>query len=142
MTVHVCRPAVPACRLAENFTWDSLLSSLGLLSFRFKLARGPCSVDLQAAAARLAGRRSMGTELDEKGYTSVTSPAGWRPAGRPAGWISYWMGKCSAQCGACSACLEAEQALNRKAGIMADFLLMLDAWHMQLRISDWASEEV
>lgn len=130
--MHVCRPAVPACRLAENFTWDSLLSSVGLLCFCFKLARGPWSGDLQAAAARLAGSHSIDTELGENGYTSVTSPAG----GRPAGGRGFEIGNCREQCGACSACLEAEQVLGPKAGIMPDLLNLLDAWRLPLWLSD------
>lgn len=124
-------PFVPACRLEQNFSWDSLLSSVGLLCFRFKLARGPWSVDLEAAAARLAGS-SMDTELDEKGYTSVTIPASWRPAGERG---FFEIRQCRAQCGACSACLEAEQVLSQKPAIMPEFCHLLDAWRMPLWIS-------
>ena len=125
MASHVCRPALPACRLAESFTWDSLLSSVANLCISYKLARGPWIVGLEAAAARLAG--SMGTEIDEHGFTSVTSPGGGR---------GFKMGDCRAQCGACSACLEAEQVLSRPAAIKPDFLLILSAWHMPYWMSD------
>lgn len=98
---------------------------MGRLCLSYKLALGPWSADLEAAAARLSSSSSTETETDDEGYTTITSPAGARD-------FKIGMFQCAAQCGACSACLEAEQVLAEQAAIISDLLLMRDAWEMQL----------